>query len=217
MRSGRSRGAINSYKYEVDMARSKKSKIAIVSAFTLFTSFFSNVMKLVKELGGNEAMVYDFFSSPHGTEEVSKLIISKLERKIEKAIQSLSDLITSLKLDWVNDNITESNFPVLPEDEIQSEKEYKLFHFGRLISSKSAIAEMEKEDFRPATTRELLSWAFKNWDGKIIVVALGQIWRDSDGNRSVSVLHFDGDKRKLNLYWFDDDWGDRYHFFGVRK
>jgi len=170
----------------------------------------------VKKLGGNEQMVYDFFSSPEGAEKFSKFII-EIKSEIKKAIQPLSDLIASLKLDWVNDNITEKNFPVLPKDEIQSEKEYKLFHFGRSISSEVAIVEMQKENFRPATTRELLSWALKNWDGKTVVVALGQIWRDSGAYRNVSVLYFGDDEHRLDLRWFGNVWNDRYRFLGVRK
>ena len=102
-------------------------------------NFFSNLFKMVKKLGGDEQSVYDFFSSPNGVKEVAELIVLK----IKNSIQSLSGFISPLKLNWVNDSITETNFPVQPEDNIP-EKEYKVFHFGRSISSKDVIKEMEK-------------------------------------------------------------------------
>ncbi len=200
------------------MGRSKKSSIAIISALTLFIEFLSNVFKFLKKIGGNEEMTYSFISSPDGAKEFAELIFSKTKIVVDetkKIIRSLSDLITSLKLDWVNENINETNFPVQPEDLIETEKEYKEFHFRKTMSSESVIAEMNKENFRPATTREQLKWALKNWDGKSIIVALGQSWLNSYGNRHVSVLCFG--LRELDLFWFGDDWSVNSRFLGVRK
>lgn len=89
------------------MGRSKKSSIAIISAFTLFVDYLSNVFKIVKKLGGNEQMVYDFFSSFDGASEMAELIVSKTKTVVKKVSRSLSDLIVSLKLGYVNENITE--------------------------------------------------------------------------------------------------------------
>ena len=130
-------------------------------------------------------------------------------------MKTLEQLIKQNKLDYVNPNITEANFPVRPQDN-DSEKEYKVFNFGS-ISSENAIAGMEKEGFRPATNRELLQWAVKNWNGKDWIVALGQTWLDSDGTRNVSVLNFNGDERQLFLAWFAFDWSVGYWFLAVRK
>ena len=76
---------------------------------------------------------------------------------------------------------------------------------------------MEKEGFRPATTRELLRWAIKNWNGKDWVVALGQTWLGSNDCRGVSALLFVGGRRQLFLYWFSSGWLDGYRFLAVRK
>ncbi|MFA5870896.1 MAG: hypothetical protein WC842_03360 [Candidatus Paceibacterota bacterium] len=56
----------------------------------------------------------------------------------------------------------------------ENKKEYQLFHFEKIISSKDVITEMNKAGSRPATLREMLRWAFKNWDRKIPIVALQQ-------------------------------------------
>lgn len=212
---------MNDHRYErYIMPRSKKSSIAIISALTLFVEFLSNVFKFLKKIGGNEEIAYSFFSSPDGAKELAELIFSKTKIVIDetkKLIQPLSDFITSLKLDWVNENITEANFPIQPEDLIETEKEFKEFHFGKTISSENVITEMNKENFRPATTREQLKWALKNWDGKSIIVALGQTWLDSDSSRGVSVLRLGGGGRGLGLGWSGGDWRDGYRFLGVRK
>lgn len=85
------------------------------------------------------------------------------------------------------------------------------------MSSEGVIAEMNRENFRPATMREQLKWALKNWDGKSIIVALGQSWLDSDSDRFVSVLFLNVGGRELNLPWFGIVWGDSFRFLGVRK
>ena len=199
------------------MGRSKKSSIAIISALTLFIDYLSNVFKIVKKLGGNEQMVYDFFSSFDGASEMAELIVSKTKKVVKKTLQSLSDLITSLKLDYVNPNITEVNFPVQPGDLIETEKEFKEFYFGKRVSSEDVISKMTEQNFRPATTREQLKWALKNWDGKSIIVALGQFWLGSGSCRFVSVLGLGVGGRYLVLDWFGAGWGGDYRFLGVRK
>ncbi len=129
--------------------------------------------------------------------------------------KSLISLISSLKLDWVNSDITEEHFPIQPEDN-DSKKEYKVFNFGT-VSSEDAIAGMEKEDFRPATLREQLTWAKDNWDRKSWIVALGSRWLDPGGDTHVPVLLRNVAKCRLDLYWFRNDWLGHYSFLGVRK
>lgn len=128
-------------------------------------------------------------------------------------MKNLKQLIKQNKLDWVNSNITEKNFPIQPED--NEKAEYKLFNFDRYISSEDAIKEMDKDDFRPATIRELLSW--KDWNGKDFVVGLGSVWRGGLGNRYVPILYCDGEGRVLDLGWCGGVWHGNFRFLGVRK
>ncbi|MCK9370241.1 hypothetical protein M0R04_10075 [Candidatus Dojkabacteria bacterium] len=127
-------------------------------------------------------------------------------------MKSLKALIKQNKLDWVNDNITEKNFPL---NKNWKESEYKLYHFDKYISSEDVIEEMNKDGYEPATLQDMLNW--KDWNGKDWVVALGQMWLDSFSSRYVSVLFFDGGKRRLGLTWFDLDWDDVCQFLAVRK
>lgn len=46
---------------------------------------------------------------------------------------------------------------------------------------------------------------------------IGSIWQNSNGNRNVPELNWNGDKRKLNLNWFENDWNANYRFLAVRN
>ena len=131
--------------------------------------------------------------------------------------QSLKQLIKPLDFDWVNSDITEDHFPVQPEDSIAGKRTYKVFNFGKSISSENAIAEMAKENFRPATLRELLKWGVKNWNGKDWVVALRSVYRDLFGRFCVPVLGRGVSERGLNLNWFEVGWSEDCRFLAVRE
>ena len=122
----------------------------------------------------------------------------------------LSKLIEKGKFGYVNSDITEANFPDLKS----KAKEYKLFHFDRTIFSEDIIKEMQKEGWEPADLRQLLSW--KDGNEKDWVVALGQEWRDSRGDRGVPYLDFDGE-RMLRLGWDGGGWHARCRFLAVRN
>ena len=142
-------------------------------------------------------------------------IAKKMIKIIFNEIQSFSDSIVPLKFGYVNPNITEQNFPMQQGD--NDPMEYKVFHFGRSISSENVIKEMEKENYRPATLRELLRWAKDNWNGLDRVISLSQIWLDAVGSRYVAGLVLDLGKRGLDLRWFVRGWHDGHRFLAVRK
>ncbi|MFA5871079.1 MAG: hypothetical protein WC842_04345 [Candidatus Paceibacterota bacterium] len=96
-------------------------------------------------------------------------------------------------------------------------KEYQLFHFEKIISSEDVIKEMNKIRFRPATLREMLRWAIKNWDRKSWVIALGQTWFDhGDCHRYVAVLNCYGNRR-LSPYGLNISWSVLSNFLAVKK
>jgi len=74
---------------------------------------------------------------------------------------SLADMIKVGGYDWVNENIIEVNFP-RNENRGKFKVDAELIHFGRNISSDSAVAEMDKMGYRPATIEELLSFGVTN-------------------------------------------------------
>jgi hypothetical protein len=97
-------------------------------------------------------------------------------------------------------------------------KEYQLFHFEKIISSKDVITEMNKAGYRPATLREMLWWAIKNWDQKSWVIALGQTMFDrGDCHRYVAVLNCYNNLRRLSPYGLNVSWSVLSNFLAVKK
>ena len=125
-------------------------------------------------------------------------------------MNNLQKLIKKLKLTYVNPNIENAGFA----DKLRN-KNFKVFHFNRYISSEDAIQEIEKKGYQPANAIELLTWA-KDWNSKDWVVALGEI-RHVGGDRHVLYLWFDGLKRDLSLCWFGYGWSGHCRFLAVRK
>lgn len=123
--------------------------------------------------------------------------------------KNLENLIKSKSFDYVDSDITSDNFP---QEEIRS-SDYKLFHFGRLISSEDAVKEVEKEGYSVANIYELLDW--KEWNGSDSVVALGSFW-EVNGLRDVSCLDGRVAERGLSLFWWKSGWSGRYRFLAVR-
>lgn len=134
--------------------------------------------------------------------------------------KNLKEMIAAGKYDRTNSDITEKHFPLPTElNGKKVESSSKLFHFNRSISSKDAISEMDKVGYRPATLAELLALGESQPDlqRQFPIIALGSVWHHASGRRVVPGLDVDGIGRKLDLYWFDGDWGAHYRFLAVRK
>jgi len=126
-------------------------------------------------------------------------------------------MITVGHYDSVNTDIIADHFPVKGEG--KKETEVVLFHFGKTTTSGQVISEMEKAGCRPAQIEELLALGASQPDlqKQFPIVALGSVWRDSDGHRDVPYLHWGGVGRDLLLRWFGRGWTEDYRFLAVRK
>jgi hypothetical protein len=133
----------------------------------------------------------------------------------QAVVDSLKEMIAAGRYDWVNSDITAKRFG--PET-LSLGQEPKLFHFDRDISSEDAIAEMEKQGYRPATLGDLLKFGAENSEEqrKFPIVALGSVARVG-GDRDVAYLGRSASGRSLDLYWFDDVWPRHCRFLAVRK
>lgn len=124
-------------------------------------------------------------------------------------------LIKKLKLNYVNSDIAEENFPYL-----ESNAKVELFNAGKTVTSEEAISLMKEKGLRPATLTELLQFAIENekevFNDNYYVTALGSVWQDRGGDRGVPCLAGWDDKRELGLFWFEDDWRAYCRFAAVR-
>ena len=120
----------------------------------------------------------------------------------------LTDIISVLHLDWVNDKITDDNFPTQLEDN-DSPKAFKEFKLGPFSSlpSEEAIASINEKGFRPAT---------ENWNSSSSVIALGTRLTDSNGFQVVPILSREASRKMLDLDLSKNHWSG-FSFLAVRK
>ena len=134
--------------------------------------------------------------------------------------QNVEKMIANGNYNWQNSDITEKHFP-LPAELIGKKVEIstKLYHCSKNISSKNAIAEMDKDGYRPATLAELLvlGETKPELQRQAPIIALGSVWRKANDNRNVPYLDGNDGKRKLYLSWLDIDWNAYCRFLAVRK
>ena len=131
--------------------------------------------------------------------------------------RSVEDGIKAGNYDWKNNDITSKHFP--SQETGSREVVIELFHFGKDMSTDEVLAELDKQGYRPATLKELLPLGEKypNLQREFPIIALGSVWRDSNGNRFCPYLGRDGSERNLDLRWVGRRWGDGCRFAVVRK
>lgn len=129
---------------------------------------------------------------------------------------AFADRIARSQYDWHNSDITEKRFPVTAEQ--VGDWEWKLFHFGRNISSDEAIWLMKEEGYEAGAIGHGLTFGEKYPDEqrKYPIIMLGSV-AELDLIRRVPVLWSDDDRRWLDLHWCGVDWNPIYRFLGVRK
>lgn len=121
------------------------------------------------------------------------------------------------KYDWMNDNITQKNFPT--ERKGKAEVVVELIHFNRYFSSEEALKELDRMGYRPAELMELLAFGekYSEVQREFPIVALASVWQNPGGHRSVPCLDGHGSGRGLDLNWLEDDWDGHWRFAAVRK
>ncbi len=131
---------------------------------------------------------------------------------------AFSDMVNAGKYGYVNPDITKENFPLNAEG--KTEDEVFLLHFNHPVTSEQAIAEMERQGLRPATSTHALAFGAQHpaEQEKHPIVFLGSSWDDPcDGVSRVLYLGVGDGVRKLFLFWFDFDWRVDEWFAAVRK
>jgi len=196
-----------------------KAKDQFTKAGAALSEFFVKLRKgfLDKFMEENEEEIFsDLLEDDQVIDKVSDVFV-EFARKF---IRTLPYLLSKIKLDFVEPEVTEQNFPADLVDYLE-EKKYELFNFGGYISFKDVIHEIERE-FRPATIREQIRWAVKNWDRKKKIVALGSVWDNPTSKHRfcfVPVLEKSQKdlKCELNLYTSEFDFDGDCNFLAVKK
>lgn len=119
----------------------------------------------------------------------------------------LEQIIKKSEWYYVNSELTSENFP---KPDLIETTGAKIIKMGKPFSSQEALDEIKRQGCRPANVWELAEWANEHreeMDKETWIVALGQIWKDSDGDHGVPFVyrHSDGDFR-FNLGYFEGPW-----------
>ena len=143
--------------------------------------------KLVAAANGDESILKKIVD---GVVEITLRLISFLVATSKFVVdydQSVADSLKEGKYDWVNDGITDANFP--SDEKGKREVGFGMFHFNKTMQSEDIIAKMKAEGFRPATMKEKLAYGKKNPEEqrKYPIVALGSV-APLDGGRCVGCL-----------------------------
>lgn len=123
--------------------------------------------------------------------------------------QTLQQMIAHGRYDYVDSDISASNFPT--QGSGQKKVVVEIVNFGRDMSSEEVLKEFEARGLRAATLPELLAFGatYPEKQREFSTIALGSVWQDRDGRSRVPMLRrSDFWERRLYLYWYGSDWFD---------
>jgi hypothetical protein len=132
---------------------------------------------------------------------------------------SIADMIKAGQYDWTNDDAIAEDFPVNKRE--SGEIELYVVHFGRYMTIKQLLAELNKRGLQLAELPELLALGAKHPElqRKYRLIAFASECRFVSGS-GLSILRGDDGKRSLFFGWRDSDLkldGDLCSFVAVRK
>lgn len=172
-----------------------------------------HVASLIAKAGGRDQVLRIL----SGEVEVQLLSPAPAERFVTVAAGiDFEERVARGNYGWRNGDLTEERFPVT-EDQCGA-REQKLFHFNRSLSSDQAIQEIREAGYEPGRIGDILVFGevFQAEQRRHPIIGLGSAVM-VDRSLSVPALWFDGDRRTLDLIWYDGDWHRNYRFLGVRR
>lgn len=207
----------------------KKNVEAVVSAMGALLSIIVELVRLIKEYGGEiGADIYRLAQAEgQGTlKDIARLIVEcgqRVRNTFRLVVDyglSLAQMIAAGKYDWVNSDITAEHFPVSGQG--KQAVEVELWRLNKYFKNgDEVIAELErvKPDYRPATLPELLALgaAQPELQKQFPIVALGSIWPRAVSDRRFVCLFQDDALRGLGLGWLGGIFYDPWRFAVVRK
>ncbi|MEK7652995.1 MAG: hypothetical protein AAB358_00715 [Patescibacteria group bacterium] len=220
------------------MSAKKEKVAAVISAMGALLSIVIELVKYIKELGGDVgAGIYRLAqeegketlktiaglivqagqSVRQATEEASRYVVGRFNLVIDRT-QPLADMIKLGKYDWVNSDIMAEHFPITGTG--KQEAAVELLHFNRdFDNGDDVLAEIDKLGYCPAKIEELLALgvAQPELQRQFPIAALGSIWRRADGVRIFVCLSRHDAKRGLRFYWVEFGFDDGWRFAVVRK
>ena len=131
---------------------------------------------------------------------------------------TLRQMIAAGHYNWGRSDITEERFPIPHSKRGKEEVVIKLVNFGCDMESDNALCELDKMGFRPAKSPELLALGavYPEKQLEFPIVALGSVWRDSEGRRRAPRLSKVNSYHEIGLGFVDSAWDWFYRFAILR-
>ena len=203
----------------------RKDVNLLVSAAGWIGGFIDKLVRALRERGITDEQIHSLVTDA-GDALVGKIADAVAEmlgagenlfKVVVDYTQSLADMISAGKYDWVNGDIIAENFPISGSG--QAELNAELVHFNRIMESGDVLKELDKLGLRPANIAELLAFGAKYPDKQreFPIIALGSVWQNRYGYRYVPELWSGSVRRKLNLHWLGDRWDEDDRFLAFRK
>jgi hypothetical protein len=199
-----------------------------------FVSSTGTVFELVKKLsdevnglGGSDDDLRQIIRVDGVARQIAELLVALLKpRTFDLSVdysRSLAEVIAAGNYNYVNDNITEENFPTDKGDPQWGADgrvvEAVLLHPDRLTESDEVLGELGRMGLRPGTMFELAHFGEQHPEARcqFSVVALGSVWTDPDGDPAVGYLGEGAGWRDLDLGWCGFRWGVDCRFLAFHK
>ncbi len=189
------------------------AKISFLSGLDKARSIISAIAKTITDAGGNaEELLSALDTNTPAAINKLKRIAAVLMEKPELGI--IEGLVLAAKCNDYNENINDTNLPAASVPAIEGAR---LEHYGQNMSSNAVLVELKVKGRRAATAAEILLWAATHPEEqrKYWIVALGQVWADSDGDDLVVVLRGSVVYRCAYLYSFVYVWDARHRFLSL--
>ncbi|MBI4095051.1 MAG: hypothetical protein HY435_02570 [Candidatus Liptonbacteria bacterium] len=203
----------------------RKDVTAIVSGAGWIAGFADKLVRALRERKVSDEQIHQLVTDD-GDVPVGKIadaLVAIMEgaknvfRLTLDYAHSVEEMVAAGKYNWTNSDITSKNFPTTQKG--TAEVAIELVHLNRRVSSDNALCELDARGLRPATLPELLAFGaeYPEKQREFPIIALGSVWRNPHGYRTVAYLVRYGSKRDLRLHWFDNEWFSHYRFAAVRK
>jgi len=208
---------------------SKKNVEAVVSAMGALLSIIVELVRLIKEFGGEVGADIHRLSQEEGREALQAIarLIAEAGQRARTSFRltvdyglTLHQMIAAGDYDWVHEDITEEHFPVSGQG--SQDVMVELWHPGKHFrNGDQVIAELDraKPGYRFANLPELLalgavqpgfSWQFP-------ITALGSIWHSVPNGCDAVCISVDDIKSSLGLGSLKHDFCDDWRFPVVRE
>jgi hypothetical protein len=149
--------------------------------------------------------------------EAGKAIKVAIREYLKNIPRTLAQIIAAGHYAFSDSRINEKNFR--PSKSNLGEYILETVSYDGYMSTKAVMKDLAKKRMEAADIKDLVEYGEKNRDsqGKHMIVAIGSIWVDTNGEGHAACIFEGDDKRELVMYYERGGWHKGYCFLVRRK